>query len=297
MFARISTLALAGIALGALTGCNADEGPFGPAVVVDTQVLSSAQITAGVEVASGIVGTRNGSDSPAAFAALGTIPRSVLGSLDLYQVAPGGRTTLSLDLNGVDVPEDLKVFLISNGPTLLAWETGNHCFLAYEAAGVQWYIDTTCGTDGGLICSYGSAAECVFCDAENCSECEFDGTDSERVTCVEIVEPEPEPVPDVSVDAGEDVSEDTGTVDEDTGSVDIGVGDDAGSEDAGSPDVSVDAGSASGACESACMSEPDAVCCTSCGCGAQDCLPQCASPFVWDCEVECCFNYETFECE
>lgn len=50
-------------------------------------------------------------------------------------------------------------------------------------------------------------------------------------------------------------------------------------------------------CEDACMSAAGAVCCTSCGCNAEvRCTPTCAAGTKWDCEMNCCFDYEAVKC-
>ncbi len=50
-------------------------------------------------------------------------------------------------------------------------------------------------------------------------------------------------------------------------------------------------------CDLECMSQPDAFCCTGCGCEAEvQCEPVCDSPYVWDCEIECCFDRDIYEC-
>jgi len=66
--------------------------------------------------------------------------------------------------------------------------------------------------------------------------------------------------------------------------------------DAGVPGP--DAGS-TGNCDATCMAQSGAVCCEDCGCGGATvrCTPVCESPFQWDCEMACCFNYTTFQCQ
>lgn len=54
---------------------------------------------------------------------------------------------------------------------------------------------------------------------------------------------------------------------------------------------------ASSECEATCMAQSGAVCCTTCGCEAAVwCQPTCSSGYQWDCEVECCFDYELQQC-
>jgi hypothetical protein len=53
----------------------------------------------------------------------------------------------------------------------------------------------------------------------------------------------------------------------------------------------------SGPCDAGCMAQAGAVCCTGCGCmGAVQCMPQCELPLKWDCEMECCFDYDALKC-
>ena len=53
-----------------------------------------------------------------------------------------------------------------------------------------------------------------------------------------------------------------------------------------------------GKCDSECMSMfEDSICCEGCGCmrsGA--CEPWCGEGYRWDCEWQCCFDYEALEC-
>ncbi len=55
---------------------------------------------------------------------------------------------------------------------------------------------------------------------------------------------------------------------------------------------------AQGTCDPACLEGAGAMCCTDCGCGGATvrCEPRCESPFMWDCEIGCCFDYTTYEC-
>jgi len=57
-----------------------------------------------------------------------------------------------------------------------------------------------------------------------------------------------------------------------------------------------------GECNPSCMASTDgATCCKGCGeCNdvpaAARCQPECPDGYSWDCEVVCCFSYETFQC-
>ena len=69
-----------------------------------------------------------------------------------------------------------------------------------------------------------------------------------------------------------------------------------GSKDAGPSQK--DASSSSGQCDPTCMAQAGAVCCTSCGCdGTVKCIPVCDSPYQWDCEMRCCFDYSGKGCQ
>jgi hypothetical protein len=64
----------------------------------------------------------------------------------------------------------------------------------------------------------------------------------------------------------------------------------------GDADTDADADGDPGECDSTCMANPRAQCCTTCGCNLDDCVPFCPGTFVWDCELMCCFDYELFVC-
>lgn len=52
-----------------------------------------------------------------------------------------------------------------------------------------------------------------------------------------------------------------------------------------------------GPCDPTCMAQPGAVCCTDCGCsGTVKCMPECDSPYQWDCEMRCCYDYTNYKC-
>lgn len=54
---------------------------------------------------------------------------------------------------------------------------------------------------------------------------------------------------------------------------------------------------AAGVCDPTCMAQAGAVCCTACGCtGTVKCTPVCESPYKWDCEMRCCFDYSGKGC-
>ena len=50
-------------------------------------------------------------------------------------------------------------------------------------------------------------------------------------------------------------------------------------------------------CDPTCMAQPGAVCCTQCACtGTVKCTPVCDPPYQWDCEMRCCFDYDSKGC-
>lgn len=52
-----------------------------------------------------------------------------------------------------------------------------------------------------------------------------------------------------------------------------------------------------GQCSDSCLSASDQPCCLTCGgCAADACVPICPSGTDWDCELSCCFDYETTTC-
>ena len=57
--------------------------------------------------------------------------------------------------------------------------------------------------------------------------------------------------------------------------------------------------STSGNCDTTCMGQSGAVCCETCGCNGATvrCTPACESPYQWDCEMGCCFEYTTYTCQ
>lgn len=286
-----------------VTACGGDDEPVdpGPEIVLETTIVELENIQAGTTEAESIVGARNSSNSPAGLGQIGVVPAEATPGVDIYQVAAGNATTFDFDIDADGAAESVQVFFASGGPTYLGWEENGRCRLVFHWNNVGWYFDSACGEDGGLVCRYEAETTCTFCDAELCAPCEFDEDDPNKVACEEIIPPEPEPEPDVpdpepdivEPDVGEDVPEPD--VVEDTGT-DVGEPDTV-EPDVGEPDtVEPDVGP-SGECDPSCMAAPDAVCCTECGCAASDCRPTCASPYEWDCEVQCCFDYDLLQCE
>lgn len=284
-----------------ISSCGGDEEPIdsGPAIVLETTIVEQAQIQAGTIEAEAIVGARNSSNSPAGLGQLGVIPAEATPGINIYQVAAGNATTFDFDIDADGTAESVTVFFATGGPTYLGWEEGGRCRLAFEWNGDGWYFDSSCGEDGGLVCRYEAETTCTLCDAELCAPCTFDEDDATKVACEEIIPPEPEPEPDVAEpDVAEpDVSEPD--VIEDVTQPDVGedIAPDVSEPDVSEPDVSEPDVGPTGDCDPSCMAAPGAVCCTGCGCGSGDCRPTCSGSYEWDCEVQCCFDYDLLECE
>ena len=297
-----------------LVACSGDDGPSEPEplIVLETTVIEASSIEAAQAEAEAVVAGAQGARSPAELAQLGTIPAEGTPNLDLYQASSGRRFPLEFDIDGDAVTDELSVFAADNGVYYFAWSEGDRCRLAFDQGSSAWYVDTACGDDGGLVCVYGDEITCQICDAELCGPCSFEDEENPRVvTCEEIVPPEPEPDPEPDIIVEPDVPEpDVGDVVDDT--VDDVTEPDVTEPDVTEPDVTEpdvtepdvtepDVGEPdvgpSGECDPSCMAAPGAVCCTTCGCGASDCRPVCNGGYEWDCEVQCCFDYDLLECE
>jgi len=261
--------------------------------VLEATVLDEAQIQAGVAEAERVVGLRNVSQSPANLAGLGVIPADATPGVNLYQPSAGGATTLRYDIDSDGSDEDVQVFLASGGAAYLAWREEGHCRLTFRWNNIGWYFDAVCGEDGALVCRYESAVECVLCDADLCAPCAVDELDLSFVSCEEIVVPEP----DVGLDTAPDIVPGLDT----SPGEDVPISPDGGSvlPDVPSEDTPADdTGTSPGGCEAECMSASEAICCTTCACAPDDCRPACErSGYTWDCEVQCCFNYDLLECD
>lgn len=296
-------LCIAGVAVLLTPACGGDEEPSDPSpqIVLETNILSNAEIDAvGVE-AETLGGGRDSSRSPAELAGIGVFPSEATPGVDIYTASQGEITALEFDIDSDGVAESLSVFLADAGVTYFGWETQGRCRLAFKLNSKGWYFDVPCGEDGGLVCVYEPGATCQLCDAELCAPCTFDDEENPNfVSCEEIIPPEPDPEPDVVVepdipepdvpetDVGEDVGEDGGP--------DVIVEPDTEPDVIVEPDAEPDVGP-TGDCDPSCMASPDAVCCTSCGCGPSDCLPVCSGNYTWDCEVQCCFDYDLLQCD
>lgn len=294
-------LSLSALVTASILACSGDDGTSsGPPVVLETRVLDSTHIEAATTETRGLAG-RSSSQSAAQLGGLGTIAPEALVGADIYRARAGQSTNFEYDIDSDGDADSIDVFLVSSGPTYLAWSEGGRCRLAYSWEDVGWYFDAECGQDGALVCRYeGGATACTLCDDRYCAECTADESDPRLVACREIVEPapEPEPEPEVGVDIGDDAGDDV--VDQPDATPDAPPEDVI--EDSPVEDVVIDAPptdtGSGGPCEASCMAAPGAVCCTTCGCAATDCLPACQrSGYTWDCEVQCCFNYDLLQCD
>jgi hypothetical protein len=290
--------------MGLLAACGSDD----PAPVSQQDTgpsLDEAFLVAGLpssvvaQESLSIANARPGRDSaqtPSTWSRVGGLQASFIAGTTVFDGQPGEETQLQpTDVNGDGlVDQEIRVFKTPGGSTFLAWEGAtvvgegdeavqvpSACHLLWQEAGGRYYVRSGCEASAGLACRIDSAPErCTYCTAAACVEC--DVTDG-------IVRCDEPTVPDVP-DTG---TPDSGTPTPDSGTpVDAG-GDaptiDTGGTDSGGP---VEAGE----CDPACLLEFETECCTGCGCTAFDCTPQCPSGTEWDCEQQCCFNFDVQEC-
>jgi hypothetical protein len=255
--------------LAACTADTADNGGGGGGSEVDSngRVITTTLFNDAVDASSEIVNELDVSRILADEANIGSIAPGNIGNRDLAERIVGKEFDLSFDIDGNGQLESIYVFLErGDNITFMAWNDGSICHLAWQERSVAWYLFTPCGggaPDGAIVCGAAASAEatCDQClESGACESCRV--SDSSNVYCEEEDEGEP--------DMG---GFDTGRVE----------------------DVSEDAGEA--VCSSACMSASGAECCLGCSClGEVVCRPECGSGFEWDCEIQCCFSSETFEC-
>lgn len=268
-----------------LVACSTGDGGDGETPFVaepDGTIISVQAFDNAVQAAADGEQGQNASRTPAEEANIGYVPSSATGGRDLNTWAVGTESWIQYDIDNDSALEDIWVFVVQyEDITFLAWEDDSLCHLAWSEAGTAWYIFGVCGgegEEGAVVCSTNSEtsdSSCNQCSDETCDDpCTVDGAD---VTC----EPEePQPEPDPITDAGLDVAAETGV--------------EVTEEPADEPTTT---NLEPGDCIPSCMEQSMAVCCWACGCqGEIRCDPQCASPYEWDCEWQCCFNYDTFEC-
>lgn len=291
-------LVLFAISLLALAGCSSDDAAGGSGS--SQPITATGSIVDGASVASAAM-TASESDTedaviaPAAKARIGAVPRSASGNRDLSRELAGEEGTLEFDIDSDDELESLQIFIANIDNTVfMNWEDDDLCHLTWSQPATSWYAFSACGggEDGTIVCQYGEAVACTQCFGDACSECQVRGDDiycgdsAERLLEQERAA-EAADQPDVGViDTGDD----------DGGGESDGGG---GTDTVDLPDtpVEVDAGG-DNACDPSCLSETMGVCCTTCGCDAEVvCRPVCGSGYTWDCEIQCCFDYEAQTCD
>lgn len=292
-------------ALALCVGCSSDgdDGGSGGGEDAAAQGLSGTIPSVGAldgafAQAAGVVGGRQGSQAPRVFGSVGALPDEAGMDLDLDATLTGRNASLEADLNAAGSPQSIQAFIVAGNATFLAWQGGQGCRLAWRRGTVTGFVETPCGVDGGLYCSYVDGAAnpvCTSCDDSYCAGCAVNGT---SVSCLAIEEPatEPEPEPtdvgggesDVGMDTDED-PEDVIDDPEDTGSPDTPVVD--------PPDVSPPEPVVA-ECDDACLEENGGECCTDCNCfGDGLCRPVCGGNYEWDCVLQCCFDYDLLQCD
>lgn len=297
---------LATAAVVFLAGCSSDSsggtggggggGNDGESATFSTSFPVSDALGQALADATGLPG-RTSSQTPASWARVGTSEATLLAPTSYASSASGQATQTELDADGDGTTETVDVFSTNGGTTFVAWEgtytippedpddpeaqptTVTACHLAWEEDATRFWIrrdarpedivagePTSCLAAGSYACRYGLEVQCSYCDELGCSTCSVDGL---TASCAE---PQPEPEPDAGADAG----------------TDAGSGEDAGA-DTGEPGV--------GECDPACLTEFEVECCTGCDCGTFDCTPVCPEGTDWDCEQQCCFNFDVLRCE
>jgi len=122
--------------------------------------------------------------------------------------------------------------------------------------------------------------------------------------CVGGDRPTGPPVPLVDSGAGDagDDPDGGGGGPDGGGGIDAGEGTDGGgggTDGGGGGTDGGGGGGENGTCDPACLAMSGAMCCTACGCGGAEvrCEPRCSGSYTWDCELGCCFDRSTFECD
>jgi hypothetical protein len=277
------------IAVLSLAGCNStsdggssQDGDSSP--IPDGTMIPADRIDTAMRVTENVGDRETVSVILREEAGIGHVPPEAIGGRDLEERVVGETFTLEFDIDGDGASESLWVLEADFEPVIFfAWEANDLCHLTWEEAGTAWYIFDVCGgqsEEGPIVCGRTLSSQENSCS--QCAEgaCEACRTQGDAVYCGEEepeaddrdVGPEPDGVDDISGDAPEDAADTT--TDPDTDPVEPGQ------------------------CSAECMAQAGAVCCTSCGCeGEVRCTPVCGDGFTWDCEIQCCFSYETYVCD
>ena len=216
-------------------------------------------------------------------------PRDELGNRDLVTPLLGHEGRIRYDIDGDGAANDVYTFVPDREEfAFLIWETDGHCHLAWSHYGIARYVFSLCEPPAGTetyLCKQGensASRSCERCENDACEPCEA------RIVggvaqCVILPPDAALPPPDAAApgDGGPVDPHDGGPVEHD-GFL--------------HPDEGVGPGPM--VCDTECLNQSGAMCCTMCGCEAEiRCDPVCNEPYRWDCEVGCCFNYDDFTCD
>lgn len=277
--------ALAALAATALGACSDDGGGGGG----DAQPAPDGTLIAAENLDAAVTATEatdreNAAIAIAERARVGTPPAGQTGEQNLVDRAVGVEGTINFDLNQDGVEDEIYTFTKAvDQVTFLAWDFEDVCHLAWNDGEESYQLQTACGGASGetIVCKGVVEPTCNICRTGSpCEPCEIDEA---RIDCPEPeVIPEPEnnaPTPcDPPCEEGQTCVSgecvDVSTPNNQPGPVTEGM------------------------CEGACLEQSGAVCCTQCGCDAAIlCQPVCPEGFLWDCEIGCCFDYDTLACD
>ncbi len=256
-------LAIAVVVALSLLACGEDATTPAPSTPPDTLVPVADTLSAALAAAPGVEERGSAAITPLERAMVGAVPASVLGERDLTQAVVGKEGTFSFDINKDGNAQEIYVFTPDlEAITFLFWSEDAQCQIGWRDGEVSWVLSAPCEGEA-------SEKSTIVCQDTSCSKCDTEGTcqtcavSGSEVRCEEAVEDEP------------DMGSDNADMDED-----IFV-----------PDRP-------GECHLECVSQSGAFCCKECGCqGEIMCQPECRTGYRWDCEVGCCFSYDTFSCD
>ena len=298
----IKRLVIIALACTLAAGCSSKDGDDGDGngngdnnsttVTPTGRALPSTDVDSAAINAGAIEETDDANVVPATKARIGSVPSSASGGHDLDRELAGELGSLEFDIDADGNLEFLGVFIADIDDTVyMYWEKHSLCHLTFTDASATFYAFSPCESVDGdtIICRYGSTTACQQCGPDSCEDCE--GDDNNAIYCGAAAEAyrqsQIEPEPDMS--EPDLISEDVPHTEDVPPTEDIPVSVDVPEQDIPQNE---------GVCEDSCMSQSGAMCCTSCGCDTSvPCYPTCGSGFLWDCELECCFNYDGRCCE
>ena len=283
-----------------LSGCSDDTAPVDPGgePVESIELVGVTVFADAVARATATPDRDNAAVVLVEKARLGPVPTSQTGGRDLATAVVGTETTMSYDINGDGTEDSVYVFVTSvDEITFIAWQDGGLCNLGWIASNVAYHLLGACNLPEVIACTSPVGVDvhaCNVCrDGGACEACTVVGT---SISCPDEA---PDPTPDVSPLCDPPCVGGAMCVDgECVGGVDPEPDAEVEPEPDAQPDPDPEPPVSSGECSGACLEQSGAVCCTTCGCqGEILCEPVCGSGFLWDCEIGCCFDYDTFECE